>query len=44
MNVMSLLPNFLTQVKSPKLNICLPSHWDGCTIERVEERVRISNA
>jgi hypothetical protein len=41
---MSMLQKLSIEVKSLKLNTCPPSHLDGCTMARVVERVRISNA
>ena len=40
MNVMLLLTNYFTKLRKPKANICLPSHLDGSSTERVEEKAK----
>jgi hypothetical protein len=40
MNVMLLLTNYFTELRKQKVNICPPSHLDGSSTEREEEKAK----
>jgi hypothetical protein len=40
MNATLLLTNYFTELRKPKVNICPPSHLDGSSTEREEEKAK----